>query len=176
MRYEHLRVLMEDTDLWGVFTILIQEFARANLPQEVLQAHRIGRISALQKDTGRIRGIVAGSVLRRLVCKAVAKQFASKLLEATAPFQYALQTRAGTEALAHTLRHLSEQQPDGVIVSLDGVGAFDHVHRASFLNKLAATPSLQPLVPLVYALYGTTSHFLWWDDQGEAHDITQGEG
>ena len=63
-----------------------------------------------------------------------------------------------------------------MIVSLDGVGAFDHVYRAAFLQKLHDTPALQALVPLVFALYGTGSRFLWWDDEGAVHDVKQGEG
>ena len=123
-----------------------------------------------------MRGIVAGATLRRLVCKAVARQYADLFKEATAPYQYALQTRAGTEALAHTLRVLTEEDPDVVIMSLDGVGAYDHVSRAAFMEKLAASPKLHGLIPLVAALYGSDSHFLWWDAEGQVHTIDQGEG
>ena len=52
-----------------------------------------------------------------------------------APFQYTLQTKAGTEALAHALRYLTDNDDEVVILSLDGIGAFDHVRRASFMNK-----------------------------------------
>ena len=38
------------------------------------------------------------------------------------------------------------------------------------------TPSLQQLLPLVRALYGSQSRFLWTDDKGKQHVITQGEG
>ena len=100
MRYEHLRVLLEDEDLWGLFAQLAQSFARAEIPAEIMQPLRLGRMSAFTKPNRRIREIVAGSILRRLICRAVAQQFADIFLETTAPYQYALQTRAGTEALA----------------------------------------------------------------------------
>ena len=45
----------------------------------------MGRMTALRKDTGRVRGIVAGSVIRRVVCRAVARQFDDHFLAATAP-------------------------------------------------------------------------------------------
>ena len=133
-------------------------------------------MTALKNDDGRVRGIVAGSVLRRLVCKAIARQFAAKVLQATAPFQFALQTRAGTEALAHLLRYFTDRDPDTVIVSLDGIGAFDHVKRAAFMRKIVDTPELESILPLVRALYSTESRFYWFDDEGHRHTVCQAEG
>ena len=54
------------------FVQLAQAFAGAEVPQDVLQAVRLGRMPVLLKDDGRVRGMVAGTVLRRLVGKAVA--------------------------------------------------------------------------------------------------------
>ena len=63
--------------------------------------------------------------IRRVVARAMVRQFVGQFSRATAPFQFALQTRSGTEALAHTLRVLTDSDPDVVILSLDGIGAFD---------------------------------------------------
>ena len=46
-----------------------------------------------------MRGIVAGNTLRRAVARALSRQFAEAITDATAPFQFALQTPAGAEAL-----------------------------------------------------------------------------
>jgi hypothetical protein len=133
-------------------------------------------MTALKKENGKVRGIVAGSVLRRLACRAVAMQFSEDFLAATAPYQFALQTRAGTEALAHLLWYFTDRDDETLVVSLDGVGAFDHVKRAAFLTKVASEPRLQPLLPLVRMLYGSQSVFLWTDAEGITHEILQGEG
>ena len=142
MRYEHLRVLLEDDQAWASFCELAQDFARAAVPEDIMQALRLGRMTALQKENGKVRGIVADSVLRRLVCRAVASQHSDAFLERTFPFQYALQTKAGTDTLAMALRFITDTDPDAVIVSLDGVGAFDHVKRAAFFSKLLACEEL----------------------------------
>ena len=55
--------------------------------------------------------------------------------------QPALATRAGTDAVAHAVRLLLEADPNRVLVSLDGVGAFDHIRRAQFLQRLHDVPS-----------------------------------
>ena len=108
-----------------------------------------------------MRGIVAGAIIRRLVCKTVAKQHAENFLKATSPYQFALQTKAGVEALAHILRVLSESDEEIVVLSLDGIGAFDHVTRATFMRKLESIPELQELLPLTAGLYGSASNFVW---------------
>jgi hypothetical protein len=133
-------------------------------------------MTALQKDDGNVRGIVAGSILRRLVCKTVAAKFSVAFLERTAPYQFALQTKAGTDALAHAIRALTDFDPEAVVVSLDGIGAFDHVKRTAFFSKLLACEELRPLVSLVSALYGAQSRFLWCDANGNERLVEQGEG
>ena len=51
MRYEHLRVLIEDDEAWCTFTQLAQAFARAEVPEEIMQGLRLGRMTALKKKT-----------------------------------------------------------------------------------------------------------------------------
>ena len=148
-RYGYDRVLLEDETLWSLFTSFCQAFARAEVPEEVSGAVRLGRLTALKKDNGRVRGIVAGSVLRRLTRRAVATQYAEQFMAATAPHQFASQTRAGIEAVAHAWRLLTDRDPDAVVLSLDGVGAFDHVKRAAFFRKLHFEAELRTLLPLV---------------------------
>ena len=53
--YEHYRVLIDDTSLWSKFVRLLQRFARADVPQRIAEALRLGRMTALQKDNGRVR-------------------------------------------------------------------------------------------------------------------------
>ena len=47
--------------------------ARGHIPHEVLTVIRMGRLTALQKPLGGVRGIVAGDILRRLVARTVAR-------------------------------------------------------------------------------------------------------
>ena len=176
MRYEHLRVLLDDDEAWEAFSGLAQDFARADVPAEVMSALRMGRLTALRKKEDEVRGIVAGSILRRLVCKALSSQFSDAFMARTAPYQFALQTRAGTDSLAHALRFVTDKDEHIVVVSLDGVGAFDHVRRSAFFSKLLRCEELRGLLPLVSALYGDTSRFIWTDDAGIQHEVRQTEG
>ena len=63
-------------------------------------------------------------------------QYGQALKAATAPYQVVLQTRTGTEALAHLLNYLTDAWEDTVVVSLDGMGTF-------FWTTSSGQPSLR---------------------------------
>ena len=86
---DHLRVILDsESDC-----VALCEFARVlagEVPHEVMKAIRLGRMTALSKPDGGVRGIVVGDFLRRLVARMLAQQFSQAVLEATSPFQFAL--------------------------------------------------------------------------------------
>ena len=59
------------------------------------RGHQNGEDDGVAK--GEWRGIVVGDVVRRLVARTMAQQLAPQVESATAPFQYALSTGAGSE-------------------------------------------------------------------------------
>ena len=61
-------------------------------------------------------------------------------------------------------------------MSLDGIGAFDHIKPVACFQKLHEVEALRPLLSLVSMLYGPLSRFLWTDQDGVVHEIIQGEG
>jgi hypothetical protein len=133
-------------------------------------------MTAFSKPGNRVRGIVTGCTFRRVVARALARQFAAEFEPATAPFQFALRTRAGTDAMGHLLRATTDADPEAVLLSLDGIGAYDHVHRAEILQRLHDDDALRPLLPFVRMSYDRVSRYVWTDEAGVAHVIQQGEG
>ena len=93
------------------------------MPGSVVEGLRVGRWVALSKAGGGLRALVMGDTFRRLVLRTLAQQ-TSAFMAVCAPFQYALSTRAGTEALARALAVSAELRPQTTVVSVDGVGAF----------------------------------------------------
>ena len=63
------------------------------------------------------------------------------------PYQFGLSTRAGTEALYKLLQVATECNPRTTVLSVDAVGAFDHVSRQAMLDGLRSRPQLAPLLP-----------------------------
>ena len=119
--------------------------------------------------TVEIRGIATGCTLRRLVARALAKQFMPAFEEECAPFQYTLSTRAGTDCVGHMLRAATDANPSLTILSVDGIGAYDHILRSAMLGRLHTMPEARSLLPFVPSTYQ------WSDEMGERF-VTQAEG
>ena len=166
--YEHLRTLLDDPDTFNLLLEALTSLAQASLPPEIA--------TALSKPDGGVRGIATGCSVRRLVARTLAKQFASEFEAECAPFQCALSTRAGTDCVGHMLRAATDLDPDATILSVDGIGAFDHVARAAMLGRLATMPTACRIFPFVRLSYASPSAHSWWDDDGNRRTISQAEG
>ena len=176
MTADHLRPLLESEQDTRRFWRFAQDLSRAVVPDEVVEVIRLGRLTALQKPNGGVRGIVVGDIIRRLVARTIAQQFSPTIEQATAPFQYALSTKAGGECIAHALQALTDLDPRATVLSLDGVGAFDLISRGSMLKGLRSIPGGDSVLPFVLQFYGNPSSYLWEDDSGVTHEIRQGKG
>ena len=88
----------------GLLCQVANLLARGHVPPTALRVLRLGRVTALKKPDGCVRGIVVSDVLRRLVARTMAKQCALSAEKATAPFQHTLRTRAGCECVSHVLQ------------------------------------------------------------------------
>ena len=85
-------------------------------------------------------------------------------------------TRTAAESLARAVRAATELDARTTVLSIDGVGAYDHISRASMLSGLQHTPSLTALLPFVAQFYAEPSAYVFYDAEGAAHEIAQGEG
>ena len=102
------------------------------------------------------------------------QQLSERVKSATAPFQYALSTRAGCECISHALQALCDSETDAIVVSIDGIGAFDIISRRSMLQGLFEVAP--EAVPFVRQYYGSPSSYIRQDGHGVSHTIVQGEG
>ena len=175
-RNEYLRLCLEDDCSFNLLHAVGQILARAEVPQEIVQALAMSKLTAMIKPNGRIRGIAAGDAFRRLVSKALARQSQTIFRELVAPANFGLCDRGGTDSLIHMVQFLLEEDEGKVLLSVDGVGAFDHVSRARFFEELAAHSGLNSLLPFVRQWYARVSRFWWHDEQGTGHWIEQGDG
>ena len=87
-----------------------------------------------------------------------------------------MHARAGTEALYKLLQVATECNPRTTVLSVDAVGAFDHVSRQATLEGLRSRPQLVPLLPFARQFYGSESSYVWIGDAGTEHEVLQAEG
>ena len=137
MTAEHVRPVLDSERDGESFWRMCEEFARAGTPDEVVQALRMGRMTALQKPSGGVRGIVVGDFVRRLVARTLAQQLAPAVELATSPFQFALTTKSGCECVAHIAQTLTDLDGNTTLLSVDGIGAFDLISRGAMLQGTA---------------------------------------
>ena len=174
--YEMLKVCFDDGELLQLLTAAAEDFARASVPQEIFRAFQKAHMTALAKKDGGVRGIATGTSFRRLVAKSMARHFAKEVESVCAPFQFALSTRAGTDCVGHAVRAMTDAHSTSTVLSLDGIGAYDHVFRSAMLSKLHSEPRLHGLLPFVRAMYSDPSRYSWRDAAGTQHVILQCEG
>ena len=96
--------------------------------------------------------------------------------KACSPFQFALSTRAGTDSVGLMLRALTDAHPHAVVVSIDGIGAYDHIRRQAMLDRLRRLPAASSILPFVRLFYGTPSAYVWKDAARQTHIVSQSEG
>ena len=167
MTSDHLFPVLESDVESELFVQVSSLLAVGNVPEEIIEAIRLGRMTALSKRDGGVREIVVGDILRRLVARTIAKQIAKKVEETTAPFQYALTTKGGCECVAHILQTLTEFNQETTIISIDGVGAYDLISRnAAMMEGLLRMEDGDQILPFVRMFYGNPSTFLWEDEMG----------
>ena len=173
---EHLKIVLDDEDTACLMHRAVLRLARAQAPRDIASAYMSTRMFALRKKDGGVRGIAAGTSFRRLVASCLARIVGKEVEAACAPFQYAMSTRAGTECIGHLFRAACDSDPTSCVLSIDGIGAFDHVRRAAMLGKLYSLPNAKAILPFVRVSYASPTRYVWRDDDGVDHDIVQGEG
>ena len=93
MTADHLRPLVEHSGGARALSHGASLMAQARIPEEIMSAIRCGRMIALQKPDGGVRGIVVGDVFRR----------------------------AGCDTVAHILQVLTDLDPNATVFQLTGL-------------------------------------------------------
>ena len=176
MTVDHLFSILESEADSELLVQVASKLAVGDVPDEVIDGIPVGRLTALAKPDGGVRGIVVGDIIRRLVARTIAKQFAKKAEAATAPFQYALSTKAGCECVAHIVQALTDQDANATVVTVDGIGAYDLISRSALLEGLLRMEDGDQILPFARCFYGSPSTYLWEDELGNTQEIPQGEG
>ena len=77
---------------------------------------------------------------------------------------FPVRRRAGTDCVGHLLRVATDADPEATVLSVDGIGAYNHVHRAAMLSRLLEMPRARSLLPFVRLSYGQPSQYTWQDE------------
>ena len=125
MTTDHLRPLLSNPQDFHWLFRAAEQLARSQAPEVAVDAVRFGRMTALQKPQGDVRGIVVGDFMRRVVARTLAQQLGPAVEQHTSPFQFALSTKSGCECVAHIAQAMTDLDPTTTVLSVDGIGAFE---------------------------------------------------
>ena len=78
--------------------------------------------------------------------------------------------------LCRPLRAATDRCGSATILSVDGIGAYDHVSRAAMLERLEKMPAARSILPFVRLSCGAPSKYSWWDEGGQKRTLFQAEG
>eukprot|EP00434_Breviolum_minutum_P043514 symbB.v1.2.038794.t1/scaffold6177.1/size20301/1 len=149
-----LRLLLDDETSTAQLGQVTQLLAQARVPPTIATAIALGRLVALQKPNGRVRGIVVGDTLRRLVSRCMAQQYASTFQAACQPHQYALSTRAGH---AHVITQAEGgEQGDPLMPALFALGQRPALRKVQ--RQLAPNEYLMAFLDDIYAHLPELTH------------------
>ena len=74
------------------------------------------------------------------------------------------------------LRAATDANTRATILSVDGVGAYDHVLRSAMLERFLHMPKARAILTFVRLSYGSPSIYSWEDDVGTQRTVTQADG
>ena len=100
MTNDHLRILLSNPSHFQWLFRAAEQLARGDILAAVVDVVRLGRMPALQKPDGGVRGIVVGDVLRRLVGRTIAQQLVPAVEDAPG------RTWTHLDTPGHTWTHL----------------------------------------------------------------------
>ena len=122
-------------DLHALF-VVAESFARGPDASKHCPNCEVGQNDGTKEER---RAGSAGLLLARglsgVGCKNNHSTIGPAVAVATAPYQYALTTRAGCECVSHALQALCDIDEDATITSIDGVSAYDTISRRAMLRK-----------------------------------------
>ena len=166
MAAEHLFPILESTRALETLCEVVGFFARAEVPESVLPALRLGRMTALKKPSGGARGIVVSDVFRRLVAPTICQSWGG----CHCTFPVCPQHLAGASASPTPPKSMTELDDSATL----GVGAFDLVSRNATMQGLLSMEGGDKL-PFIRQFYSSPSTLLWEDELAITNHIQQGE-
>ncbi|CAB4008017.1 Hypothetical predicted protein [Paramuricea clavata] len=111
------------------------KIATESLDPFCLEAYVANRLIPLDKSPG-IRPIGIGEIMRRLVGKALTKEFKQDFKEATGPIQVCAGHEAGAEAAIHAMQQVWEEKNTEGILLIDASNAFNSLNRQVALHNI----------------------------------------
>ena len=169
MRNEHVCLLARSTECQKELAGALADLSLGRTPVQVIEFLRGGRLRPLEKPTGGIRPLTLGNVVRRAALAALVRQKSSDNAKAVGSAQFGISRKSGIDLLQKSLRAHMAVNPNGVLVAIDFVAAFQNVSRSAVFAAVSKhAPWLQEAAS---AWYGGAAVHTIFDDAGNLTQV-----
>ena len=113
-----------------------QDLIEMNKNIDSLEAYVACRLIPLDKESGGIRPIGIGEVLRRIIGKAIIAETKSDLAECAGSLQLCAGQKSGCEAAAHAMSEIFKEEETDAALLIDASNAFNSLNREALLHNI----------------------------------------
>ena len=141
-RPEHWKVCLSEAALGrrdhflAAVTRLCNKVAAGSVPEQIRHLFASASLFGVPKSDGGLRPVAAGSLLRRVTGKAIARKLTDKAANMFRPLQVGVGTRAGCESIVHSVRQLVEEDPSLMICQTDFISAYNRCSREHIMEEV----------------------------------------
>ena len=168
-------MLLDETDLFELFVDAVTNYAQARIPASISKALTSARLTALTKKDGESSRHCNWVFSPPSHCEDAGKAIRERLRERVRAIP--VRSRPGRAPTASGIcRAATDANLRATVLSIDGIGAYDHVLRAAMLSRLEQMPDAKALIPFVMLSYSEPSTYDWVDDKGNRRTASQAEG
>lgn len=164
---ELVRPLLLDAVCRAGFAALIRDIHNGTPTPAMSRLLLACRLLAIQKPLGGHRPIAIGELFYKWTAVVALRGASAGIRSALPKIQYGVGVPGGPERAALIAQTLAEAAgPDGVVVIIDAVNAFNTIDRSAIFQRLQSVPALRSLWRLVWWAYGGESALLLHDQAG----------
>lgn len=154
-----LQAATHSEEVLAALTCMIRDVLNFSISGEVRDVLASSRfVPVWDPDANKLRPIAIGETVVKLAeSYAIRSRSVNEYIGRLVPLQYAF-APSGAETIVHSIR--DDLAAGKTVVSLDGVNAFNAIHRQRIFDAILAEKDLVPLRPLSRLMYSTPSHLL----------------
>ena len=173
-RLEHLSVTADDPWAHEQLAATVASLTFGQVPDEVLQALKVGEVVAFEKYDRDVRPLLVGSTYRRLGLRALMKVKKKCVSDAVGLHQYGVGRKGGAECIVKALEALAEVRPTAAFIKVDIKAAFQTVNREVAFDEVAGHDA--QLADALRTWYTGDVDHLWRNAAGRFEEVRSKRG
>ena len=112
----------------------------------------------LDKESGSVRPIGVGEMIRRIIAKCVVQIAKPEIIQATQSMQVCAGQKSGSEAAIHAMSKIFHEEDTDAVLLIDAFNAFNSLNRMTSLHNMLVTCAV--IAPYAVNTYRNPARFI----------------